>query len=274
MIRVGPAGSDGLGNLKGVQKASEVGLDCMEVEFTYGVRMDLETAKAVGALAQERGIILSVHAPYYINLASDEKEKYDASRKRILDSCEKAHAMGARNVVFHAGFYQKRTAGQTFKLIKNAVSELQKSIARNGWQVKLCPEITGKPSQFGSLEELIRLKQQTGCGITVDFSHLYARQQGEIDYAKILAKLPKKFHAHFSGIEYGDKGERKHIRTTKTFFEPLASALIMHQADITIISESPKPYEDAIMMKKVIKSSRIRCNSPSHAGNGGSLAGG
>lgn len=253
MIKIGPAGSGGLGNLKGVQKVSEAGLDCMEVAFTYGVRMNLKTAKAVGDLAQERGIILSVHAPYYINLASDEKEKLDASRIRILDSCEKAHAMGARNVVFHAGFYQKRTAGQTFQLIEKVIGGMQKSIARNGWQVRLCPEITGKPSQFGSLEELIRLKQQTGCGITVDFSHLYARQQGEIDYAKILAQLPTKFHAHFSGIEYGDKGERKHIRTTQKFFEPLARALIKRQADITIISESPEPYEDAIMMKKLIK---------------------
>ena len=252
MIRIGPAGSDGLGNLKGVQKVAEVGLDCMEVEFTYGVRMDLKTAKAVGALAKEKGIILSVHAPYYINLASDEKDKFDASITRILDSCERAHAMGARIVVFHAGFYQKRTAGQTYELIKKAVSGMQKNISRQGWQVKLCPEITGKPSQFGSLEELMRLKQQTGCGITVDFSHLYARQQGEIDYAKILKKLPKKFHAHFSGIEYGDKGERKHVRTTKNFFEPLARALIMHQGDITIINESPKPYEDALMMKKLI----------------------
>ncbi len=252
MIKVGPAGSGGLGNLKGVQKVAEVGLDCMEVEFTYGVRMDLKTAKAVGALAKEKGIILSVHAPYYINLASDEKDKFDASRKRILDSCERAHVMGARNVTFHAGFYQKRTAEETYRLIKKAINQLQKQVLRKGWKVKLCPEITGKPSQFGSLTELLQLKKETGCGITVDFSHLYARQQGDIDYARILKRLPKKFHAHFSGIEYGDKGERKHIRTTRKFFEPLAGELLKRQVDITIINESPKPYEDAIMMKKLI----------------------
>ena len=252
MIKVGPAGSDGLGNLIGVQKAAEAGLDCMEVEFTYGVRMDLNTADAVGALAEEKGIILSAHAPYYINLASDEKEKYDASIKRIMNSCERAHAMGARNVVFHAGFYQKRTAEQTYILIKKAVDSMQQSISRQGWRVELCPEITGKQSQFGSLEELMRLRQDTGCGITVDFSHLFARQQGEIDYDNTLKLLPKKFHAHFSGIEYGNKGERRHIRTTKKFFEPLARALIKHRVDITLINESPKPYEDAIMMKKFL----------------------
>jgi deoxyribonuclease-4 len=252
MIKVGPAGSDGLGNIKGVLKVAAMGLDCMEVAFTYGVRMDMATAEEVGALAKANGITLSVHAPYYINLASDEKDKFDASCKRILDSCERAHAMGARNVVFHAGFYQKRAAEQTYTLIKQAIRGMQQRIARKGWRVKLCPEITGKPSQFGSLSEILQLVKDTGCGITVDFSHLYARQQGEIDFAKTLKHLPQKFHAHFSGIEFGDKGERRHIRTTRSFFEPLARALIQRRADITIINESPKPYEDAVMMKKMI----------------------
>jgi deoxyribonuclease-4 len=262
MIRVGPAGSDGLGNLKGVQKVAALGLDCMEVAFTYGVRMDLKTAEAVGVLAEEKGIILSVHAPYYINLASDEKEKFAASRKRILDSCEKAHTMGAQNVSFHAGFYQNRPAEQTYHLIKKAMVGLQKEVADSGWKVKLCPEITGKPSQFGSLQELVRLKKEIRCGITVDFSHLYARQQGVIDYARILNNLPKKFHAHFSGIEYGDKGERKHVRTTKKFFEPLARELIKRKVNVTIINESPKPYEDALMMKKLIMKLQHKYSPP------------
>ena len=253
MIKVGPAGSNGLGNLKGVSNVAEIGLDCMEVEFTYGVRMDLKTAKDVGALAKEKGIILSVHAPYYINLASDEEEKFVASKKRILDTCERAHIMGAQNVTFHAGFYQKRTAEKTYQLIKTALTDLKRTVARKRWRVRLCPEVTGKPSQFGSLEELLRLVQDTGCGLTVDFAHLYARQQGDIDYGRILDKLPKKFHAHFSGIEYGVKGERKHIRTTEKFFKPLAKELVGRDLDVTIINESPSPYEDAAMMKKMIQ---------------------
>jgi deoxyribonuclease-4 len=253
LIRIGPAGSSGLGNLNGVARCAEMGLDCMEVEFTYGVRMDLKSARAVGKLAQEKGVRLSVHAPYYINLASEEKEKLAASKKRILDSCQRAHHMKARNVTFHAGFYQTRTPDQTYARIKKAIVGLQKQIARRKWQTTLCPEITGKPSQFGSLEELLRLKKETGCGITVDFSHLYARQQGDIDYGRILKKLPKKFHAHFSGIIYGPKGEKKHIRATKKFFEPLARELVKRNPDISIICESPEPYTDAVLMKKVIK---------------------
>ena len=252
MIKIGPAGSGGLGNLKGVQKVARMKLDCMEVEFTYGVRMSMDEAREVGALAKEKGITLSVHAPYYINLASDEKEKVVASKKRILDSCERAHALGAKNVVFHAGFYQKRTKAQTYRLIKKAILEIQRKITQNRWKVQLCPEITGKPSQFGSLAELLKLMQDTGCGICVDFAHLYARQQGEIDYNRILKKLPKTFHAHFSGIAYGEKGERKHLNTTPKFFEPLAEALIRRNANVTLINESPRPHKDAAMMKRAV----------------------
>ena len=224
----------------------------MEVEFTYGVRMSMDDAREVGALAKEKGVVLSVHAPYYINLASDEKEKIVASKKRILDSCERAHALGAHNVVFHAGFYQQKTGAQTYRLVKNAILEIQRKISRRRWKVKLCPEITGKPSQFGSLEELLKLMKDTGCSICVDFAHLYARQQGEIDYNRILKKLPKSFHAHFSGIAFGEKGERKHLNTTPKFFEPLAEALIKRDANVTLINESPRPHKDAAMMKRVL----------------------
>ena len=251
MIRIGPAGSGGLGNLKGIQRVARMKLDCMEVEFTYGVRMSLDAAREVGALAKEKGIIISVHAPYYINLASDEQEKIVASKQRIQDSCERAAALGARNVVFHAGFYQKKTAGQAYALIKKAILEIQGKIKKNKWKVQLCPEVTGKPSQFGSVEELLKLMKETGCGICVDFAHLYAREQGNIDYGKVIKRLPKKFHAHFSGIEYGPKGERKHLKTTKRFFEPLAEALLKTKCNITLICESPQPYKDAAMMKRV-----------------------
>ena len=155
-------------------------------------------------------------------------------------------------MVFHAGFYQKKTAVQTYRLIKKAIVELQEKISKNRWKVKLCPEITGKPSQFGSLAELLKLMKETGCGICVDFAHLYARQQGEIDYTQILKKLPKSFHAHFSGIAYGEKGERKHLKTTKKFFEPLAVALIKRNVNVTLINESPQPHKDAAMMKRVV----------------------
>src|SRR5512143_826297 len=173
-IRIGPAGSDGLGYAKALNKAARMGLDCMEVAFTYGVRMKADEAEAVGAAARARAIRLSVHAPYYINLAADDKTKLAASNERILASCRMAALMGARNVVFHAGFYQSHPAEKTFDRIVKAIAALQAAIRKNRWAVTLCPETTGKPSQFGSLDEILALARATGCGYTVDFSHLLA----------------------------------------------------------------------------------------------------
>jgi len=257
-ILIGPGGSDGRGHIKGLQEVARRGLDCMEIEFTYGVRMTPEMAETVGALADDLGITLSVHAPYYINLASYEADKIEASRQRILDSCHRSHLMRARKVVFHAGFYQKRSARETYRMIRKEILDLQQHIHKAGWQVALCPEITGKPSQFGSTEELLELMQDTGCGITVDFAHLYARNQGEIDYDAVMPRLPQAFHAHFSGIEYTAKGEKKHIRTQPTHFRPLLDALIRHAKQATVINESPKPFEDAVMMKGMLERHKKR----------------
>jgi deoxyribonuclease-4 len=252
-ILIGPAGSGGRGNIKGLHEVARRKLDCMEIEFTYGVRMKPAMAETVGALAQELGISLSVHAPYYINLASYEDEKVAASRKRILDSCHRAHLMGARQVVFHAGFYQKRSAKETYRLIRREIIAIQRQIRKAGWEAILCPEITGKPSQFGSTEELLKLMQDTGCAITVDFAHLYARNQGVVDYEAMMPRLPDNLHAHFSGIEFTAKGEKKHIRMKPSYFEPLLAALLQHRKQATIISESPQPFEDAVMMKAMVE---------------------
>ena len=252
-IRIGPAGSDGRGYLKAITAIARMGLDCLEVAFTYGVRMKPEMAEAVGDLAAAHGIALSVHAPYYINLAAYEEEKIAASRQRILDSSHRAHLMGARQVVFHAGFYQKRPARETYRLIRDQVLTLQEEIQRAAWNVALCPEITGKPSQFGSTEELLALMADTGCGLTVDFAHLLARQQGQIAYDTLMPDLPDNLHAHFSGIEYTAKGEKKHLRLQPEDFRPLLDALRKHRKQATIICESPAPFEDAVMMKTMVE---------------------
>jgi len=251
-IRIGPAGSDGLGPLKGVERVAQLGLECMEIAFTYGVRMKAADARAAGRLARSKRIRLSVHAPYYVNLAADDPAKRAAGKQRLMDACQRAHLLGAENVVFHAGFYQKKTARETFDRVLTAVDELQLAIQRNRWRVSLCPEVTGKTSQFGSLDELLKLKKAAGCGLCVDFAHLYARDQGRVDWPQLLARLPVRLHGHFSDIAFGPQGERKHLPVAADFFEPLAAALIKRGAAATIICESPQPYPDAHMMQNLV----------------------
>jgi deoxyribonuclease-4 len=251
-ILFGPAGTGGIGYEEGIPRAKELGLGAMEIEFTYGVRMTDSEAKKIGEIAKSNGILLSVHAPYYINLSSKEKAKIEASKKRILQSCERGHYLGAKYIVFHPGFYQGRPKEEVYETIKEAIVDLQKTIKAKGWNVELAPETTGKSAQFGDIDELLKLHKETGCHLCVDFAHLYARNNGHIDYDEVFNKLKgiKHIHSHFSGIVYSEKGERSHKLLEKSFFEPLAKALKKYKPDITIINESPDVFGDAVKMLK------------------------
>ncbi len=259
MIRLGPAGSPLKSTLDGLNYVKKIGLNALEVEFTYGVRMKNELARKIGELAEKLDISLSVHAPYYINLASSDKQKIEASKKRILDSCERAHYLKASNVVFHAGFYGRLSDKECYEIIKKGIVEMQDIINENKWKTGLAPETTGKKSQFGSLTEILKLRDEIKCSICVDFAHLHARN-GSINYAFIFSQLAnlKHIHSHFSGIEFSDKGERRHLVMQKSDFMPLAGEILKRNTDITIISESPITWKDSLKMKEIIE--KLRSN--------------
>jgi deoxyribonuclease IV len=253
MICLGPGGTAGLGYELGIQKIAELGLNALEVEFTYGVKMLEEQAKVIGELAKKNNISLSVHGPYYINLATKEKPKLYASIQRILQSCERAHNMGATHVVYHSGFFQKDDPQKVKESIIEATKLIMEKIKENKWKTKIAPELTGKPTQFGSIPELLELRDSTGCEITIDFAHEKARRKGNIDYAEIFDQLKgmKHIHSHFSGIEWTDKGERNHKITEREDILPLAKEILKRKADITIINESPDPIGDAYKTKEI-----------------------
>lgn len=249
-IIVGPAGTGG-SSPQGFMDIREKGLDAVEISFTYGVWMTKEQAKKIAELNKKLNLKISIHAPYYINLNSLEKDKIKASKKRILDCCEIGNILGAKQIVFHPGFYQKIDKEQTYQNIKKQIIELQKTINEKKYNVELCPETTGKESQFGSLDELIRLKNETKCNITIDFSHLKARSVGKISYSEAVNKIKslKNIHAHFSGIEWTQKGERRHLPLESKDVKELLSALKKYKVSATIINEGPDPIKDALLIK-------------------------
>jgi len=256
-VRIGPAG---IGSAKDAQytldEYRQRGIKAAEIPFTYKVWMNNEQAKAIGNEARKNDVILSIHAQYWINLNSEEKQKIEASKKRILECCEVGHYLGAKYIVFHAAFYGNNGKKKVYVAVKKAIIEMQKIIKKNKWQVALAPETTGKASQFGDLDELIKLNKETGCFFCVDFAHLKARYNGKINYKEIFEKLKKfsRLHAHFSGIEFTEKGERRHIITGDEKWRELLKWIKRYNMSITIINESPDPVNDSLKGVRIWKS--------------------
>lgn len=250
-ILIGPAGLGSPPN-KGLERCVSLGCTVAEIPFTRSIFWDNQTSEKVGKLAKEMGVSLTVHAPYFVNLVSLEHEKVLKSRERILLSCERAQHMGASKVVFHAAFMQGRELKEVYPRVKAEILGLQESLLKEGFEVQLAPEVTGKHSEFGDLQSLLKLKQETGCSICVDFAHLKARLNGEIDYSQVfdLLKDEKSLHCHYAGIAYTQKGEKNHLPVDQGEFSSIIKAARLSGLDsVSFICEAPpSAFEGARQM--------------------------
>ncbi|MBW3004316.1 TIM barrel protein [Candidatus Woesearchaeota archaeon] len=254
-VCIGPGGigSDYASNFK---RFAEAGLGCAEVTFTHAIYMKNNTiAKTVGAAAKKNKIDLSVHCPYYINLISVDKMKISASKKRIVTSAERGHYLGAKYIIFHPGYYGKFSKEEAYEGIKDAIEDMQDYIKDKKWKVKLAPEVMGKDSSFGTIDELYDLHKDTGCAVCVDFAHLKAHYRGKIDWKHVCDTMKKfKFKpltAHMSGIEWSDKGERRHLLTPEKDIKEVLQWMKKYKFDIRIINESPDTFGDAVKTLKI-----------------------
>jgi len=200
----------------------------------------------IGKKAKGLGIKLSIHAPYYINLNSDEPEILEASKQRIIDCCEIGTFLGAHRVVFHAGYYGKHSRNETYSNIKARIIEIQEVLKKRKYTPELAVEVMGKNNVFGDLDEVARLVRETHISFCLDFAHILARYKSHL-FKETLEMFSgfEELHIHFSGIEYGDKGEKHHKITPKREIKKLLFNF-PEGKNIIIINESPQPLEDSI----------------------------
>ena len=248
-IHIGPAGlgsvDDAISNL---EKFASLGFKACGIAFTYGPYIkDQEKAEKIGEAAKKLGIQLSIHAPYFINLNSAEKQKVGASRQRILSCLKIGTWLQAKYVVFHPGFYGKMSKEETYENIKIQMIELEKERKEKKYTPKLAPETMGKINVFGSIEEIAQLVQDTKCHACIDFAHILARYQDGYRVKEALKEFNdlEELHLHFSGIEYGEKGERKHKKTKISEWKELLKELPKNK-EILLLCESPSMIEDSI----------------------------
>jgi deoxyribonuclease-4 len=229
-----------------------------------------EMAEKLGKNAVENDVRLSAHGSYYVNLSSTHAETLQASKKRLLACVTGASWMGADIVVFHPGAYEERSPREVFRGCEKAMKEVVESMRSLGLtKVHLAPETMGRGSQFGSLEEVLKLCERVDLTEpNVDWAHLHARHSGRFktidDVAKVMDEIEKRLgaealrniHCHYSHIEFTDKGERRHHNLDRTEYGPdfrLIARLIAERGLNPVIAcETPNLDLDAQKLRDIV----------------------
>lgn len=277
MVRFGPAGRP-IGcagtTAECVEYTANEGLNAYEIEWVRNVPTHLEEARMISPIAKSNDVKVSVHGPYWINCCALTKAKTAVAMRGLLQGLKAGEAAGAYAFVFHPGYYLKQSSSEAYAKVKNLLKEvLQKTRSEGIKNIQLAPETTGKQKAFGTLEENVRLAQELGCILTVDFAHLFCRNFCKApitkeDYKKIFdyveknlgARVAKNLHVHFTEVVCNKEGNERHhlpIGAQNTPpFKPLAEVIVENGYAPTIISESPKLDLDALKMKKIVEGLR------------------
>lgn len=253
------------GSVGAITFSKSIGLQAFELGWVQSVRVSEETCALIKSAAGTQDVSLSIHAPYFINLNANDDE-WPKSRKRLMDAAHYGNLAGATDIIFHPGSYFERPPVEVLKVaiprLKGCLDELRKA----GNPVTIRPETMGKSAMLGSLEDALEMsKTIEGVLPCLDFAHLHARPgDGTMntydEWSKLLNKYEKALgksvlehlHIHLSGIEYGPKGEKNHLKLEEADLDLKALFRALHDAGCAgrILCESPIMEEDALNMKK------------------------
>jgi deoxyribonuclease-4 len=267
-VRFGPAGypPEAKGKLERVfEILTSAGVDALEYAAVRGLRTKGDKAKSIGDFARKHDISMSMHAAYYISLASKSPEIRERSKERLKKGLRFAPLMAVKRIVFHPGTHGGLPKEEAHTVIRSALREVWEASGSDGEGALLSPEIAGKLGAYGSVDQIIRLCSEVdGCIPTIDWAHLYARSQGQINdrenYLKILERFENELgdlftnnmHFHVSGITFTEKGESSHRPLGEEWgpdILPLVEIVKEVGYSPTFISESPDPLKGALFVK-------------------------
>jgi deoxyribonuclease-4 len=271
-VLFGPAGypADAQGKPERVfQILSEAGMTALEYAAVHGLRTSEEKARRIGNLARQHNITMSMHSAYYISIASKDSQIRERSKQRLIKALTFAPLMSVKRIVFHPGTHGGLSHEEAHTVIRDALQNVWEEAGHLGDGAYLAPEIAGKLSMFGSVEQIISLCQEVdGCIPTIDWAHLYARSQGHVNdkasYLKIINQFENELgelfldnmHFHISGITYTEKGEASHKSLGGEWGPDLYPLMeIVHEVGYkpTFICESPNPLQGALYAKFLLE---------------------
>lgn len=252
------------GSVGAVLRLAEMELDALELGWVQSVRVTEKTCADICEQGRASNVALSVHAPYFINLNATEEE-WPKSRKRLMDAAHYGNLAGATDIIFHPGSYFGKPPEEVLPLAIERLAGCAEELRAADNPVRLRPETMGKSAMLGSVEDVLAMSRAIpGVEPCLDFAHLYARTgDGRVntydEWARVLESYTaalgeaalRNLHIHLSGIEYGPKGEKNHVKVLECDLDlrALYRALAAFHCQGRILCESPAMEEDALVLK-------------------------
>ena len=253
MIRYGYSGlpRGGVGDGEFLDGLVERGHEAFELAFTRGFPWKEQRCARFGREAAERGIRLSIHAPYFAVLTVADEDRAKQCRAALEHTIKLGAELGARIVVAHLGSRRGEEPGVLIDRMRRHLDWIGSKV--DGLGVPLGLETTGRVSHMGSLGDIALLSSEFQfVRPVVDWAHIHALSQGGLlsleAFAAVLGFVRENFpawkfdplHAHFSDVLYGEMGEIRHIPygDGSLRIEPLVRACREAGMRMTVISES------------------------------------
>jgi len=235
--------------------------DDVLISLSSGLTHNYDELQKLGIMGNELDVQLSMHTPYYIDLAGSG----DLTRKS-MDSIRWAglmtQEMGGNIVVTHMGLYGNLSRREAAGSIADRLEEIVGWWDKNKLTPKLGLETSGRKEVFGGLDEILELCDKYKELVpVVNFAHLHARTSGKLrepeDFAEVFDEISSYVgdmtYTHFSGVEHEGGNERRvtPIKKGDLRFEPMAEYLADANPSSVIISSSPLLEHDAMYMKVI-----------------------
>ncbi len=144
---------------------------------SYRKELNLASLSDAKKLMQENNINLEniiCHAPYIINLANNDSNKYDFSINFLKKEIKRCEELGVKYIVLHPGSFVHLTKEEG---IENIINALNLVISRDDKCMILLETMAGKGSELGrNIEEIksiidgVELKDKIG--VCVDTCHI------------------------------------------------------------------------------------------------------
>ena len=227
------------------------GHGALELPFVEGFPWKEKRCREFAEPAEERGLRLSVHAPYFAGLTLPDEDRGKQSLAALEHSMKLGKWLGAPVIVAHFGSNYEEDPEILMDRIRSRLDYMAPKVESLG--VGLGLETAGNKRSFGSIGDIAQLASEYSfVRPVVDWAHVHAMTGGGLTtkdaFRSVIQFVTDSFpgwmisplQTQFSDNQFGDSGEIRHVAYGEGTLRvgPLIEAVTEAGLPMVVISEA------------------------------------